>query len=158
MLEYVGELENLVILRTFSKAWGLAGIRLGMAIANPFVIEVLNKIKPPYNINQATQEIASHALEMTADKEETVNKIIKERSRLRQCLDEFPFVQKIFPSESNFLLIRFQDHLVVNEKLKSRGIIVRDRSHELYCDSCLRITVGTNEENNQLLDSLKELT
>ena len=145
---------NLVILRTLSKAWGLAGIRIGMAYGAPQIIEILNRIKFPYNINRLTQEVAIQALEKHQAKKEFVSKIISERNRLAAELGKLGCVEKVFPSETNFLLTRFIDSKNIFQHLLDKGIIVRDRSSALHCENCLRITVGTPEQNELLLATL----
>ncbi len=155
-INQLGEYPNLVILQTFSKAWGLAAIRLGAAYAHSFVIEMLNKIKPPYNIDTGTQEIGYHALAETDQKDALVQKIIDGRQILESKLSSINYVEKVFPSEANFLLVKFRDHQKVNHYLRANGVITRDRSRELYCESCLRITVGTAEENHRLLQLIED--
>ncbi len=150
----LAEFPNLVVLQTFSKAWGMAAVRLGVAYANSFVIEVLNKIKPPYNIDKYTQEAGCRALDEIDKKDSVVRKIRDERQKLELKLSNNPLVENIFQSEANFLLVKFQNHEAIHKYLKAKGIITRDRSRELYCEDCLRITVGTPEENEQLLKLL----
>lgn len=149
---------NLVILRTFSKAWGLAGIRLGAALGSPELIALLTKIKPPYNVNAATQKIAAAALERVAEKEKLVTTIREHREHLRTALEQLPVVETIFPSEANFLLVRFrQEARPIYEHLRQNGVVVRDRSRELHCRNGLRISVGTAEENAELIRTLRRL-
>jgi len=151
------EYPNLVILQTLSKAWGLAGLRLGMAFASEPVIDVMNKIKPPYNIGQATQELVLDALKET----ETVNQMIREivamRNDLAEKIGRLSSVLNVYPSEANFLLVKIKEAKVVYENLISHGIVVRDRSSAPGCSGCLRITVGTNEQNIKLLDILSQI-
>ena len=156
-LPQLAQFENLVILQTFSKAWGMAGSRLGMAFANPEIIEILNKIKYPYNINSVTQEIALKALENIDAKNQMVRQILAEREMLQTQLRELPIIEKIYPSDANFLLIKIKNARRVYEKLLEKLIIVRDRSSVMLCEDCLRITVGTPAENRQLVDTLKNL-
>ena len=148
---------NLVILQTFSKAWGMAGIRLGMAFASLEIIEILNKIKYPYNINVLTQQKALELLEI----KETVNKWVKlliaERVKMAQLFSVFPFVIKVYPSDANFLLVKMHDAKGIYDYLVEEGIIVRDRSKVHLCENSLRITIGSSEENETLLNALKEL-
>lgn len=155
-LNRLGEYPNLVVLQTFSKAWGLAAIRLGVAYAHPFVIEMLNKIKPPYNIAKGTQEIGYHALTKIDQKNTTVQKIIDERQIIERKISRINYVEEVFASEANFLLVRFKDHQKVGHYLQANGVITRDRSRELYCENCLRITVGTSQENQRLLQLLED--
>jgi histidinol-phosphate aminotransferase len=147
--------NNLVILQTLSKAWGLAGIRLGMAFANEQVIEVMNRIKPPYNINQLTQEVALKELEDEVGFKKEVDSILSERKRLKQELSKLKNVLNIYPSDANFLLVKFTEPKAVYDALTEKGIVVRDRSK--VAEGCLRITVGIKEENTQLLAELKKL-
>lgn len=148
---------NLVVLQTLSKAWGLAGIRVGMAYASGEIIDIMNKIKYPYNVNQLTQSKAIEAFKDPDKKDAFVKEIIKQRKYLAKTLNQLDIVKKVYPSEANFLLVRFKDATLVYKHLMKNNIIVRDRSNQLHCDNCLRITVGTNEENEKLLNYLKEL-
>ena len=154
---YLDLYPNLFVMQTLSKAWGLAGIRLGMGFANNDIISLLNKVKPPYNISQLTQEIAFEALQCIDQKEEVVALLLKERSKLQEALTELKSVQHIYPSEANFLLVKITDAAQVYQKLIEKGIVVRDRSKVLLCDNCLRITVGTTEENITLIEALKTI-
>ena len=156
LLPEIGKYPNLVILQTFSKAWGMAGIRLGMAFASIEIISVLNKIKYPYNINILTQK---KALELLDNKEQVdiwVKKLIDEREKMVNYLTKFHFVSKIYPSDANFLLVSMTDARRIYNYLVDSGIIVRDRSKIHLCDNSLRITIGTMEEDNVLLQALKE--
>ncbi|RYY38524.1 MAG: histidinol-phosphate transaminase [Chitinophagaceae bacterium] len=157
-LSELKDYPNLVVLQTFSKAWGLAALRLGVTYASPALIDVLNKIKPPYNINAATQEIALKALEGLEEVNSMIRETVQERSALSDALAALPFVQKIFPTDANFLLARMTDATAVYEYLRDRGIIVRNRSNVLLCDDCLRITVGTPGQDEKLINALKEYT
>lgn len=151
-------LPNLVVLRTFSKAWGLAGLRLGMALAHPELIALLTKIKPPYNINALTQELASKAIKKVGEKDAFVAQIIAQREILRRELEKLPVVQDILPSETNFLLVRFgREARPIYEKLIQAGVVVRDRSRELHCQNGLRFSIGTEAENQKVLEVLREL-
>jgi len=147
---------NLVIMQTFSKAWGLANLRLGMAFADPAIINFLSWIKYPYNISGLTQKLALKALQNESAKDKMVALILTERKRLARELAGLPIVQKIFPSDANFILVRFNDMQPVFEFLIEQQIIVRDRSRASHCNNCLRITVGTPEENKILISKLKE--
>ncbi len=155
---FLSELDrypNLVVLQTFSKAWGLASLRLGMCFASEQIIRVLNKIKPPYNLSGATQQLLLEALDYVETKNQLVRDILAERERLRTNLATLPLVKKIYPSDANFLLVEFDDAAAVMQYLIDGKIIVRDRSKVILCEGCLRITVGTAEENNTLLQTLK---
>ena len=148
---------NLVIIQTLSKAYGLAGIRLGICYASAAIIAVLNKIKPPYNVNELTQK---KALERILDFESVateINSILKERDILSKVLLEVSFVEKIFPSEANFILARVDDADKRYNELIKKGIVVRNRSTQALCENTLRFTVGTSTENKKLIAALKEL-
>ena len=145
---------NLVVMQTFSKAWGLASLRLGMAIASKEIVDVLNKIKPPYNINQCTQDLAMKALDNLEDVNGMIVEIVKQRDELAYTLMQIPYVQIVYPSDANFLLVKVNDATRVYDYLKEQGIIVRNRSNVILCDDCLRITVGTENENRDLINAL----
>ena len=158
---FVAELKdypNLVVMQTFSKAWGLAALRLGMNFASREIIDVLNKIKPPYNINQATQELAMKALDHLDDVNEMIKETVKEREVLVKELVQLPVVQKVYPSDANFVLAKTTDASGIYQYLKEKGIIVRNRSNVLLCEDCLRITIGTPEQDLQLIEALKNFT
>ena len=148
---------NLIVLQTLSKAWGAAGIRLGMAFASPEIIAVLNKIKYPYNVNQLTQEKALEILNNQSKMEEQLKAILEERTRLQQELNDLPLIMKIYPTDANFILVRVDDANAVYAKLASDGIIVRNRNKVTLCANCLRITVGTPEEDDALLKALRKM-
>jgi histidinol-phosphate aminotransferase len=150
------EFPNLVVLQTFSKAWGLAGLRAGMCFASAELIKILNKIKSPYNISLPAQRALLEGLNAVEKKDEMVKEILKERASLRTMLENLSLVNKVFPSDANFLLVHFDDAKAVMGYLIEEAIIVRDRSRVHLCEGCLRITVGTREENQVLIDSLKE--
>jgi histidinol-phosphate aminotransferase len=149
---------NLVVLQTLSKAWGLAGLRLGMAFAQPELIEWLTAIKPPYNVNVATQELALEALQQVEVVAKRVAQTIQEREQLQAALAKLPFVQHIYPSDANFLLVRVTQPDELYQYLIEQGIVVRNRSRVLQCEGCLRFTVGSPAENQQLLEALKTYT
>lgn len=155
-LPYLNKFPNLIVLQTFSKAWGMAGLRLGMAFASDEIIQVFNKIKFPYNLSQATQLFALEGLKNLLKKEEMVEKLLTERERLKEEFLKIPVVKKVFPSDANFLLVRMEDGNQVYEYLVNKKIITRNRSNVLLCENCLRITVGTEQENNQLLEALRK--
>ena len=151
------EFNNLVILQTFSKAWGLANIRLGMAFApQPALIKILNKIKYPYNVSGVTQQIVLNALDKVQEKDRMVQQILHERNRLRSRLEALPIVKTIYPSDANFLLVKVQDAREIYQFLVEHHVIVRNRSNVTHCENCLRITVGTPEENDTLIQTLKK--
>jgi histidinol-phosphate aminotransferase len=154
------ELENypnLVILQTFSKAWGMAGIRLGMAFASTEIIEILNKIKYPYNLNVLTQQKGLELLEQKETMQNWIKLLIAERNRMAELFIDFPFVIKVYPSDANFVLIKMHDAKGIYNYLVDKGIIVRDRSKVYLCENSLRITIGTQKENETLINTLKEL-
>ena len=149
------EYPNLVILQTLSKAWGLAGLRLGMAFAGQRVIDYLNKVKYPYNINTATQQLAIEALNNISSVNNWTRTTVEQREWLISQLSNLGFVNKIYPSDANFILVKMQNAKSFYDYLTGKGIIVRDRSKVILCDECLRITIGTPDENKQLIDALK---
>lgn len=154
-IQELTEYPNLVVLQTFSKAWGLAALRLGMAFASGEVIDILNKIKPPYNISEASQQLALEALENIGQVNGWIKLIVKERDSLQASLSELPLVEYVYPSDANFLLVKSRSPHEIYQHLVRNGIVVRDRSKVELCEGCLRITVGKPEENEQLLDVLK---
>ncbi|HEY0680566.1 MAG TPA: histidinol-phosphate transaminase [Chitinophagaceae bacterium] len=148
---------NLVVMQTLSKAWGLAALRVGLAFASKEIVTVMNRIKPPYNINQASQELALQALDEVDQVNEMIREIVKEREHLRQLLLDIPVVEKIYPSDANFLLVKVSDAGGIYKYLLENKIVVRDRSKVDLCEGCLRITVGTPVENTTLVTMLKSL-
>lgn len=150
------EYPNLVVLQTLSKAWGLAGLRLGMAFASKAIIEVMNKVKPPYNINQATQELVLKALEEVGQVNDMIKLLVDMREALVEVFSSMPTVETVYPSDANFILVKIADARKVYEFLLTKGIVLRDRSNVQLCDNCLRITVGTEQENTQLVDAMQE--
>ena len=149
---------NLVIIQTLSKAWGMAGLRVGMAFASEMIIDVFNKIKPPYNINAASQLLALEALNNTGQVNSWIKEIVQEREKLCKVIASLPFVIKIYPSEANFILVKTTDAKRIYNYLIANKIIVRDRSNISLCEDSLRITVGTADENKQLVEKLKHYT
>lgn len=147
------EYPNLVVLQTFSKAWGLAGLRLGMAFASEEIISLLNTIKPPYNINQATQELALKAVEEVGQVNDMIKEIVAMRDELAKVFVRMPVVEKVYPSDANFILVKVQYAKAIYDFLLDKGIVVRDRSKVQLCDGCLRITIGTEKENTILVDA-----
>ncbi|OCX53587.1 histidinol-phosphate transaminase [Mucilaginibacter sp. PPCGB 2223] len=156
-IQELTEYGNLVVLQTLSKAWGLAGLRLGMAFASEEIIEVMNRVKPPYNINEATQQLVLRALQNVDQVNEWIKQTLIERDKLVLALKDFDFVLDIYPSDANFILVKTTDARGIYNHLVDRGIIVRDRSKVELCEGCLRITVGTPEENIALTERLKAL-
>jgi histidinol-phosphate aminotransferase len=145
---------NIVILQTLSKAWGLAGLRIGMAFASEPIIDLFNKIKPPYNINSVSQKLAIEALDNITKVNEWIKETVSERDKLMLEIEKLPFITKVYPSDANFFLIKTNEPLVLYNYLITNKIIVRDRSKVELCEGCLRITVGTRDENEQLLNAL----
>lgn len=156
-LHLLNEYANLVVLQTFSKAWGSAGIRLGMAFASREIIEIFNKIKYPYNINKLTQEHALSMLEKAGQVKEWVTVLLQERVRLASELSRLSIVKKVYPSDANFLLVKVDGASAVYRYLVENGIIVRNRNNITLCMGCLRITVGTPEENRLLIEAMTKL-
>ena len=148
--------KNLVVMQTFSKAWGLAGIRLGMAFADPAIIHFFNKVKPPYNINTLTQDAALTALNQLETKKEWVKNLVEQRNWVTSQLENFSFVKKVYDSDTNFILVKVDDPNELYQYLIGQKIIVRNRSTTHKCEGCLRFTVGTSEENDRLIQALKE--
>jgi len=156
-IQELTEYPNLVVLQTFSKAWGLAALRLGMAFAAQPVIDVFNKVKPPYNINQATQDIALKALQNIGQVNEWIKITVADREQLSKDLAELEIVEKVYPSDANFVLVEVIDAKATYDALVDQGIIIRDRSKVTLCEGCLRITIGTGKENEILLNALKNI-
>lgn len=155
LISLLNDRWNLVLLQTLSKAWGLAGIRLGMLFAQAELVDFLSKVKYPYNINSLTIEAALKGLENLDQSSLWIHDILEERSRMEAQLQALSFVKKVYPSDANFLLVRVDDPGTVYGFLMNSGIIVRDRSSVPLCEGCLRITIGTPEENRALIDALK---
>ncbi|MFU1858984.1 histidinol-phosphate transaminase [Sphingobacterium sp. NGMCC 1.201703] len=153
----LAEYPNLVVLQTLSKAWGLAALRLGMAFASKEIIAVYNKIKPPYNINQATQDIVLEALNNVDQVNDWIKETVAEREKLVRELLELDYVHHITPSDANFILVKMENPREIYDYLVQYGIIVRDRSKVELCEGCLRITVGTPAENRTLLEKLNQI-
>ena len=155
-LDLLDKYPNLIVCQTLSKARGMAGIRIGMAFTSTEIVNVLNKVKPPYNINTLSQQKACEKLNNDSYYKRNLNIILTQKENLIQKLKGFNIVEKVYPSDANFLLVKFTDSKSVFEKLQKKGIIVRDRSKQILCENCLRITVGTKKENNKFIKSLKE--
>ncbi len=149
------EYPNLVILQTLSKAWGLAGLRLGMAFAGEPIIQYMNKVKYPYNISTAAQQLALEALDNIETVNDWIQITVEQREWLKEELLKLGITQIVYPSDANFLLVKMTEARKIYEYLSGEGIIVRDRSKVILCDDCLRITIGTPEENDKLINSLK---
>ena len=147
---------NLIILQTMSKAWGSAAIRLGMAFASKEIISIYNKVKYPYNVNLLTQQQAMEMLKDPYEVDKYVKILLQERSRLMQAFQELPICEQIYPTDANFFLTRVTDAKGIYDYLVDKGIIVRNRSRIQLCQNCLRITIGTRTENNELLSALRQ--
>lgn len=151
----LNEFPNLIILQTFSKAWGIAAVRFGMAFASPEIIGYFNKVKYPYNINQLTQDFVLQEIEKADLKDEWVNELLDQRELLNKSLTSLSFVEKIYPSDANFILVKVENANKLYDYLVGKGIIVRNRNSVSLCQDCLRITIGTIAENEELLEALK---
>lgn len=157
---FVGEIKNLpnlVVLQTFSKAWGLAGLRVGLAFANEEIIRLFNRIKPPYNVSHIAQAAILQAFENESEVKITINAIVAEREKLIEKLPEFSFVEKIYPTDANFVLIKTTDAERIYKSLLAEKIVVRNRNNVELCVGCLRITVGTPAENDALIAALERI-
>ena len=154
-IQELTEYSNLVVLQTLSKAWGLAGLRVGMAFASEEIIEVFNKVKPPYNMNEASQELALAALQNVDQVNNWIKETVTEREKLRAELSQIPSVLSIYPSDANFILVKTENPTEIYQFFVERGIIVRDRSKVALCEGCLRITIGTPQENTVLMEAFK---
>jgi len=154
-LSRLNEFPNLVILQTFSKAWGLANLRVGIAFSSPVIISYMEKIKPPYNVNGYSQQTAIQALQNEEIKNKYVAALIAERNKVLSALRKYSFIKKIFPSDSNFLLVRVSDAKRLYHYFTDNGIIVRNRSSLPLCENTLRITIGTQQENDRLIEVLE---
>ena len=155
---FIQELQdypNLVVLQTLSKAWGLAGLRLGMAFASVEIISIIDKVKPPYNINTASQELVLKALEEVGQVNDMIKIIVDMREALAGVFRQMPTVEKVFPSDANFILVKIADARAVYDFLLTHQIVVRDRSNVELCENCLRITIGTEKENTLLVDAMQ---
>ena len=147
---------NLIVLNTFSKAWGLASIRLGMAFASPEIIQIYNKVKYPYNVNLLTQRQAMEALKDPFEVDKWVKMLLVERTRLMAAFQDLPICEKVYPTDANFFLAKMTDAKSIYDYLVDKGIIVRNRTRIQLCNNCLRITIGMKGENNELLAALRQ--
>lgn len=154
-IQELTEYSNLVVLQTLSKAWGLAGLRVGMAFASEEIIEVFNKVKPPYNMNEASQELALAALQNVDQVNNWIKETVVEREKLRTELSQLASVLTIYPSDANFILVKTVNPKEIYQYFVEHGIIVRDRSKVALCEGCLRITIGTPNENKVLIEAFK---
>ena len=156
-LSRLDEFPNLIVTQTLSKAYGLAGIRLGICYASEFIISILNKIKPPYNVNQLTQDKAMERLNNTSEVNEQIATILCERDILISGLNDISYVKTIYPSDANFILAKVDDANLRYNQLIEKGIVVRNRTTQPLCENCLRFTIGTEAENEKLIKVLNEL-
>ena len=152
----IDKYPNLIVLNTFSKAWGCAAIRLGMAFADKKIIDIFNKVKYPYNVNALTQKNAIEALAEPYEVDKWIKIILLERNRMIDAFKLLPSCEKVYPTDANFFLAKMHDAQTIYDYLKSNGIIVRNRTHVSLCDDCLRITIGSKTENNELLAALRQ--
>jgi len=157
LVSEINNIKNLVVLQTFSKAWGLAGARVGLAFANAETIALFNRVQPPYNVSQPAQEAILQALENGAEVEKVISAIISEREKLIEKLSEINCVEKTYPTDANFVLVKATDAEKIYRFLLDEKIVVRNRSNVELCAGCLRVTVGTPEENESLLRALKKI-
>ena len=157
LLKDLDKYPNLIVLQTFSKAWGCAAIRLGMAFASPEIIAIFNKIKYPYNVNRLTQEEAIRVLQHPETIKGWVNTLLEERARVMEEFVKLPCCVRVFPTDANFFLAKVYEATQIYNYLVSEGIIVRNRTNVALCNDCLRITIGTKEENDALLDALRKV-
>jgi histidinol-phosphate aminotransferase len=155
-LQKLEQYPNLIITQTLSKAYGLAGIRLGICYASAEVISVLNKIKPPYNVNELSQKRALERLNNTVAIKSEINSIITEREELLKVLLHVEYVEKIYPTEANFILIKVDDANKRYDELIAKGIVIRNRTTQPLCENCLRLTIGTEKENKKLIEALQD--
>jgi histidinol-phosphate aminotransferase len=156
-IQKINEYPNLIITQTLSKAYGLAGIRLGICYASAEIIAVLNKIKPPYNVNELTQKRALERLANPTQIKEEINSIIAQREQLLKVLSEVKFISKIYPTEANFILIKVDNANQRYDELIAKGIVIRNRTTQPLCENTLRLTIGMEEENQKLIAALKSL-
>ena len=157
LISLIKDNNNLIITQTMSKAYGMAGIRLGMGFSNEKIINYLNKIKPPYNINVLTERKALEELNKIDEIEKNISIVLDQRSLLISCLEKLDFVEKIYKSDANFLLVKVDNANLRYNQLLEKGIVVRNRSNQPLCQNCLRITIGTKNENTSLIKTLNEL-
>jgi histidinol-phosphate aminotransferase len=154
-IQELTEYPNLIVMQTLSKAWGLAALRLGLCYAYLDIIDLFNKVKPPYNINEASQEIALAALQNTEQVNNWIKEVVAQRQYLQTELYNFSFVKNIYPADANFILVKVEDATAIYGYLVANEIVVRNRSKEPGCENCLRISIGTPDENTNLLSVLK---
>jgi histidinol-phosphate aminotransferase len=154
-IQELTEYPNLIVMQTLSKAWGLAALRLGLCFASMDIIDLFNKVKPPYNINEASQQIAMDALQETVMVNKWIKEVVHQKEELGAALVRLHFVKKVYPTDANFILVKVDDADALYNYLAANEIVVRNRTKEILCDNCLRITIGTPEENKNLISTLK---
>lgn len=157
LANYVSEFQNLVVLQTMSKSFGLAGIRLGIALANPQIVSYMLKVKAPYNVNKLTSQKALQAFENLKHVRKNIDSIMDERERVIGKLVTFKQIEKVFPTDANFVLFKIKDAKAVYQKLADHGVIVRYRGNEPHCEDCLRLTIGTAIENERFFEALEDI-
>jgi histidinol-phosphate aminotransferase len=155
-LQELVDYPNLVVMQTFSKAWGMAALSLGMAFGSAEIIALLDKVKPPYNINKATQDIVMEALYEIDQVNDMIKELVGMRDALTRVFEQMPWVEKVYPSDANFLLVKIKNAKKIYEYLLTKGIVVRDRSNVQLCENCLRITIGTEDEITLLVKAIKD--
>ncbi len=155
-IQELTEYPNLIVMQTLSKAWGLAALRLGLCFASMDIIDIFNKVKPPYNINAASQQLALEALQNTQLVNDWIKTVVHQKEELVNELHKLSFVKKIYPTDANFILVKVTDANGVYQYLSAKEIVVRNRTKEILCDNCLRITIGTEEENKTLIKFLNK--
>jgi len=154
-IQELTEYPNLVVMQTLSKAWGLAALRLGLCYASMDIIDIFNKVKPPYNVNDASQQLGLEALQDTDTVNNWIKQVVEQKNILRDAMQQLPFCEKIYPSDANFILVKVNDANKLYDYLSGNEVIVRNRSKDAHCENCLRITIGTPEENGVLINLLK---
>jgi histidinol-phosphate aminotransferase len=154
-IQELTEYPNLVVMQTLSKAWGLAALRLGLCYASMDIIDIFNKVKPPYNVNDASQQLGLEALQDTATVNNWIKQVAEQKEILIKEMQQLSFVEKIYPSDANFILVKVNDANRLYDYLSGNEVIVRNRSKDVHCGNCLRITIGTPEENRVLINLLK---
>jgi len=155
-IQELTDYPNLIVMQTLSKAWGLAALRLGLCFASMDIIDIFNKVKPPYNINEASQQIALDALQETQMVNKWIKETVHEKESLASELVRLPFVKKVYPTDANFILVKVTDADTIYQYLADHEIVVRNRNKETGCENCLRITIGTPEENKKLINIFKQ--
>jgi histidinol-phosphate aminotransferase len=156
LLQELPDYPNLVVMQTFSKAWGMAALRLGVTFSSSEIVALLDKVKPPYNINQATQDLAMQALEEIDQVNKMIRELVSMRDALVRVFEQIPVVERVYPSDANFLLVKVKNARRMYDYLLTKGIVVRDRSNVQLCENCLRITIGTEEEITLLVKAFRE--